>query len=71
MPRYRGLRTEADTVLLQWDPEVFGSLQEAAEGLAVVTDVKRQEEAVTELEKHASCSSGHSLMAGETWRGGR
>lgn len=37
-----GPRTQADALLLQQGPEVLlGSLQEAVEGLAVVTDVKR------------------------------
>lgn len=62
-----GLRTQADVVLLQQATKVLlGSLQEAAEGLAVVTDIKRQEEAVTEPEKHTTHGPGHGLMAAET-----
>lgn len=58
-------------MLLQQDPEVLlGSLQEAAEGLTIVTDIERQEEAVTEPKKHAPCCPGHSLVAAEACREG-
>lgn len=62
----RGLHTQADAVLLQQDPKVaLGSLQKIAEGLSIVTDVKRQKEAVTEPKQHAPRCPGHSLMAAE------
>lgn len=53
-------------MLLQEGPEVLlGSLQEASEGLTVVTDIERQEETVTEPEKHVPCCLGYSLVAAE------
>ena len=71
-PSVGGLRTQADVVLLQQATKVLlGSLQKAAEGLAVVTDIKRQEEAVTEPEKHTTRGLGHGLMAAETLQEGR
>lgn len=65
------LRTQADAVLLQQGPEVLlGGLQEAAEGLAVVTDIERQEEAVTEPKKHIPHHPGHGLVAAEACKEG-
>lgn len=58
-------------MLLQQGPEVLlGSLQEASEGLTVVTDVQRQEEAVTEPEKHIPCCLGYGPVAAEACREG-
>lgn len=70
--KVRGLRTQADVVLLQQCPEVpLGSLQEAPEGLTVVTDVEGQEKAVTEPKKHVPCRPGHGLMAAEACGAGQ
>lgn len=56
-------------MLLQQGPEVLlGSLQEATEGLTVVTDIERQEETVTEPEKHAPRCLGYSPMTAEACR---
>lgn len=41
------------------------SLQKTSEGLSVVTDIQRKEEAVAEPKKHAPCCPGHSLVAAE------
>lgn len=66
-----GLRTQADAVVLQQGPQVqLGSLQEALEGLTVVTDVERQEKAVTEPKKHVPRCPGHGLVAAEACREG-
>lgn len=66
-----GLRTQADAVPLQQGPQVqLGSLQEASEGLTVVTDVERQEKAVTEPKKHIPRRPGHGLVAAEACREG-
>lgn len=66
-----GLRTQADAVVLQQGPEeLLGNLQEASEGLTVVTDIERQEKAVTEPKEHVPRRPGHGLVAAEACREG-